>query len=161
MEFSWRLVLVTLFGLVAFLEKGIAFLICFAILLPFSFSFTKKSPKTTPTPLQNPSKKHPENTSKINTTFQRFWIQNGLPNDARNLQKSTRGALWGHMGTNEAQKGGQASPGDPKMEVQARPGHHFHHFWNLVCMFFNIIHDLLSTMPNYVRINIQRQKMKE
>jgi hypothetical protein len=28
-------------------------------------------------------------------------------------------------------------------------------------MIFNIMHDLLSTMPKYVRINIQGLKMKE
>ena len=36
-------------------------------------------------------------------------------------------------------------------------GHNFHHC-SIKLMFFNIIHDLLSNMPNYVRINIQRLK---
>ena len=93
----------------------------FPQIVPFPFDHrfgTKKSPKTTPKPLQNPSKKHPENTSKINTKFHRFWAQNDPPNDARNPPKSTRGALWSHMGPKEAQKGGPGPPGDPKMDVR-------------------------------------------
>ena len=61
------------------------------------------------------------------------------------LQKSTRGALWGHIGPKEAQEGGPAPPGDPKRRSRSPPGHHFYHFWDLFWMFSNIIHDLLST----------------
>ena len=69
------------------------------------------------------------------------------------VQKSIRGALWGHMGP---QKIRLSIHMGPKTEVQGPSGHLLH----LCCMFFHIIHDLLSTMPNYVRINTQQQKLK-
>ena len=67
---------------------------------PFDHRFgTKKSPKPAPTPLHNPSKKHPENTSKINTKFHRFWIQNDPPNEPQNPPKIDPGGTVGPHGT--------------------------------------------------------------
>ena len=97
----------------------------FSQIVPFPFDHrfgTKKSPKTTPKPLQNPSKKHPENTSKINTKFHGFWAQKGLPNDARNPPKSTRGALWAQMGPRWDPKRLKREVQPPRGPQNGRPG---------------------------------------
>ena len=120
----------------------------------------KKSPKTNPKPLQNPSQKHPENTSKIDATNHRLWSPNEPRNEPTIFKKSIQGALWGPMASKETQKRGPGIPGHPKGRSRANCSYNFHHLLDLFCMFSRIIHDRLSTLPNYVRTNIQRQKMK-
>ena len=117
----------------------------------------KNSTKTTPKPLQKSSRKHIEIRHQNSLILGSKWP----PNELRNPPKVDPGGAVGPHWTKEAQEGGPAPPGDPKRRSRSPPGHHFYHFWDLFWMFSNIIHDLLSTMPNYVYINIQRQKMKE
>ena len=45
---------------------------------------TTESPKTTPTPLQSPSKKHLKNTSKMNTELHRFRIESNIQMKPKN-----------------------------------------------------------------------------
>jgi len=90
---------------------------------------TKKSPKTDPKPLQNPfntsiPKPHRKSTPKLIA----FGLKMTPKMSSEIVQNSTRGALWGHTGAQEAQKGGPGSPWDPKRRSWAPLGHHFPYF---------------------------------
>ena len=76
------------------------------------------------------------------------------------VQKSTRAALWGHMGPKEAQMEGTAPPGTQK----GGPGR----LWGTTFLTsgssfgcFSISFTTSLRLPNYVRINVQWYKMKE
>ena len=136
----------------------------FPQIVPFPFDHrfgTNKSPKTTPKPFQISPKSIPKTHRKSTPNFTDFGLKmtpQMTPEMLQNRPGGHCGAIWDPK---KLKREVQAPPGTPKWTSGDPLGHHFHHFWNLVWMFFNIIHDLLSTMPNYVRINIQRQKMKE
>jgi len=121
----------------------------------------KSHPKQTLEHSKTPQKNIPKSHRKSTPNFIDFWLKMTPKMSSEIVQNSTRGALWGHTGPQEAQKGGPGSPWDPKRRSRAPPGHNFQYFWILPWMFFNMIHDLLSTMPSYVRIYIQCQKIKE
>ena len=101
----------------------------------------KKSPKTSPKPLQNPSQNHPENISKIDTKCRRFSAPKEHQNEAKILLKSLPGGTVGPHGIQRDPKEGSRPPRAPKREV---PGF----FW---LQFSSLLEPLLHVFPYHSR----------
>ena len=107
------------------------------------------APKSHPKQPQNHSKTPPKSIPKTHrkstpnfTDFGFKMTPQMTPEILQNRPGGHCGAIWDPK---RLKREVPPPPGTPKWRSGHPPGHHFHHFWNLFWMFFNIIHDLLST----------------
>ena len=96
------------------------------------------APKSRLKQFRNHSKTHPKSIPKTHRNSTPLFIDFAsemIPEmRPKSFKKLTPGALRGHMGPKDAQKGGLAPPGD-----------HFPQFRNRNLMFFHIVTDFVST----------------
>ena len=103
-------------------------------------------PKQTQNHCNTASKKHPQNSSKTHTIVHRFWVQNEPQNEVRYRPKIDPGGTMRSHGTQRSPNGRYSPPRDPKGRSRPPLGYHFPNVGELFWMFFNIIHDLPSTV---------------